>query len=409
MVITLVVTKYNVEANVVATSCCYVIAMREEPANNLEPNLTTLSNDERGSENALWPNSSHNPRNSLRGALGENSDANAAFYSITNVGDSVTTTIESNGEGSIENLSIHGDTANVVVAENNPFITTDVDKISYHVEIDPDAESKTLLEILDKVPLITVDGDDEIRVRGSSTFSVYVNGKYNSMMSSNPAEIFRNMPANTIKKVEVVTNPSSRYEAEGEGEVLLIETNGSSTLSGYNLILNGFAFNIRQGGGVSGTVAVGKFTITANYTYSYNNGREAATYGSTLAAGERAQGAYDQFYNGRNKRVGNFQYGNAEASYEIDNKRLISANFGFRIRDNNNKGYNDNWGLSADTVYAKTLYEYKNEFNNNTGSSFFEGGVGYQRSFSSPEQFLTISYKINSTPSFTKNRTVLLN
>ena len=80
-------------------------------------------------------------------------------------------------------------------------ISSDIDKISYNFDEDPEAQTSTVLEMLSKVPLITVDGDDVIRVRGNTDFAVYVDGKLNNMMTKNPAEIFRNMPANTVTRI----------------------------------------------------------------------------------------------------------------------------------------------------------------------------------------------------------------
>ena len=56
---------------------------------------------------------------------------------------------------------------------------------------DPDSKSNSVLEMLRKVPLVTVDGEDNIKVNGSSSFKVYVNGKPNNMMSNNPTEVLK--------------------------------------------------------------------------------------------------------------------------------------------------------------------------------------------------------------------------
>ena len=246
----------------------------------------------------------------------------------------------------------------------NPYITFGVDNISYNVADDPDAAESNLLEMIKKVPLITVDGDDLIRVKGNSSFHIYVNGKLNTMMTNNPSEVLRNMPANTIKRVEVITNPGAKYEAESSSEVINIETLGNSTLTGYNLTLNASVFNIRQAGGVAGTVALGKFTLTANYTYSHNQGRASSTFGNMLNKGEASDNAYDKFYNGKSNRHGDFQFGNLEASYEIDDKRLLSANFGFWLSDNTTKGYNDYEGFASSMVDSANLFTYRNDFTN---------------------------------------------
>ena len=63
---------------------------------------------------------------------------------------------------------------------------------------DTDSKTNTVLEMLRKVPLVTVDGEDNIKVNGSSSFKIHVNGKPDNMMSDNPVDVLKSMPANTI-------------------------------------------------------------------------------------------------------------------------------------------------------------------------------------------------------------------
>ena len=83
----------------------------------------------------------------------------------------------------------------VTITAQKPLVKMEVDKVSYSVESDVDAKSSTALDILRKVPMVTVDGQDNITVNGSSSFKVYVDGKPNLMLSSNPGQILKNMPA----------------------------------------------------------------------------------------------------------------------------------------------------------------------------------------------------------------------
>ena len=103
--------------------------------------------------------------------------------------------------------------AQVEIVAQKPLVKADVDKIEYNIQDDPDSKSNSLLEMLRKVPLVTVDGEDNIKVNGSSNFKVYVNGKPNNMMSNNPTEVLKSMPANSIKHIEVITNPGPKYDA----------------------------------------------------------------------------------------------------------------------------------------------------------------------------------------------------
>ena len=89
------------------------------------------------------------------------------------------------------------------------------------MEADPDAASNNALDMLRKVPMITVDAEENIRLNGQSNYKVLVNGKSSAVMSGdNVKEVLKSMPANTIKNIEVITNPSSKYEAEGVGGII---------------------------------------------------------------------------------------------------------------------------------------------------------------------------------------------
>ena len=120
----------------------------------------------------------------------------------------------------------------VQVSASRPLIKTELDRITYHAADDPDSRSMTLLEMLRKVPMVTVEGNDVVKVKGSTDFKVYVNGKPNTMMSNKPTEMMRTIPASTVRKIEVITNPGAKYDAEGVAGILNIITLGSSKLEG---------------------------------------------------------------------------------------------------------------------------------------------------------------------------------
>ena len=98
----------------------------------------------------------------------------------------------------------------VEIVKQKSLVKSDVDKITYDIESDPDSKTNSVIDMLRKVPMVTVDGEDNIQVNGSSSFKVYVNNKPNQMMSNNPKEVLKSMPANSIKKIEVITNPGPK-------------------------------------------------------------------------------------------------------------------------------------------------------------------------------------------------------
>ncbi len=148
----------------------------------------------------------------------------------------------------------------VEIVAQKPLVKADIDKITYDIEEDPDSKTNNILEMLRKVPMVTVDGDGNIKVNGSSGFKVYVNGRPNSMMSNNPKEVLKSMPASSIKKVEVITNPGPKYDAEGVGGILNIVTVGKG-IEGYTVTTNGGVSNADVDAGMYATVKQGKLTV----------------------------------------------------------------------------------------------------------------------------------------------------
>ena len=111
----------------------------------------------------------------------------------------------------------------VTVVHQKRLVKMEVDKMTYNVSEDEDSKSKTVLDMLRKVPMVTVDGEDNITVNGSSSFKILVDGMPNVLFSQNPSMVFKSMPATAVKSIEVITNPGAKYDAEGTGGILNIE------------------------------------------------------------------------------------------------------------------------------------------------------------------------------------------
>ena len=283
----------------------------------------------------------------------------------------------------------------VEVVAQKPLVKADIDKIEYNVQDDPDSKSNSVLEMLRKVPLVTVDGEDNIKVNGSSSFKVYVNGKPNNMMSNNPTEVLKSMPANSIKHIEVITNPGPKYDAEGVGGILNIVTVGSG-LEGYTATFSGNVSNMGAGGGLFGTVKSGKLTVSARYNYNYNDRPRSYSGGNRRTVGDVTEGSSDLDYDGSSKGHGNFQSGSMEASYEIDTLRLVSMLFGLWGGGNNSTSINNTLATAPGT--SNELYRYVSDGRSKSSWYSIDGGVDYQRMFHMKDRMFTLSYKINTSP-----------
>lgn len=286
----------------------------------------------------------------------------------------------------------------VEIVAQKPLVKMEVDKLSYSVENDIDAKSNSVLDMLRKVPMVTVDGNDNITVNGSSSFKVYVDGKPNVMMSSNPSEIFKNMPASSIKDIEVVTNPGARYDAEGVGGVLNLITDRTSEsrkqlLNNYSATIRGMAANRGAGGGAFFSMQKNKFSMSINANVMESFPMESETevnrtqFTSEGESQLRSSSVMDNSFH--------IQMGNLNLSYEIDSLNLLSASagiMGFGM-DIDGQSRTDMSGLGYTT------------HNDNNGKNFsINGSVDYQHTFASNrERMLTLSYLITTSPQRNKS------
>ena len=280
----------------------------------------------------------------------------------------------------------------IEVVAQKPLVKAEIDKISYSIADDPDSKTNTTLEMLRKVPLVSVDGEDNIQVNGSSNFKVHVNGKPNTLMSNNPKEVLKSLPANSVKSIEVITDPGAKYDAEGVGGILnIITTEGR--MQGYNVTLGANGSNRGVGGYAYGTVQVGKFTVTGNYSYNYNNTPRGYT---TSTREDFTSDTYKYLQSdGSSKNTGNYQFGNIEASYEIDTLNLIT--FSANVFGGKSKSESESYSF-MNNVDLQKMYDYRSF--SNSESSFGNTGlnVDYQHSMKRKGEYLTASYKFNNSP-----------
>jgi hypothetical protein len=125
----------------------------------------------------------------------------------------------------------------VSVTAAKPLMEQQVDRIAYNVSADPEAKSITALDMMRKVPLLTVDANDNIQLKGSGNYKILVNGKESALFAHSPADVLRSMPASNIVKIEVITTPPAKYDAEGLAGIINIITTKNAD-QGYNINVN---------------------------------------------------------------------------------------------------------------------------------------------------------------------------
>lgn len=285
--------------------------------------------------------------------------------------------------------------SSIEVVAQKPLVKADIDKLEYNIEDDPQSKSSTVIEMLRKVPLVTVDGQDNITVNGSSNFKVYVNGRPNSMMSKNPSEVLKSMPANTIKRIEVITNPGPKYDAEGVGGILNIITSKQS-MEGYTVTVGANGSSTGAGGNLYGTIRHGKLTMSASYNYNYYEQLRGYQSMERMATDTSDPSVSNVTSDGSGKNRGKNQSSSLEMSYEIDTLRLVTASlsaWSTLTKTDSRSDYSAFSPLSGDMFYSYNMFgRYKGKW------SSIDGSIDFQRSFGVKGRLLTLSYRISTAP-----------
>ncbi|MBC7949374.1 MAG: TonB-dependent receptor [Chitinophagaceae bacterium] len=112
----------------------------------------------------------------------------------------------------------------VTVTAKRPFIETKIDKTIVNVEASPTSAGATALEVLEKSPGISVDNDGNISLRGKAGVIVMMDGKPTYLSAGDLANLLKNTPASALDQIEIMTNPSARYDASGNSGVINIKT-----------------------------------------------------------------------------------------------------------------------------------------------------------------------------------------
>ena len=121
----------------------------------------------------------------------------------------------------------------VTVNAKKPFIESKIDKTVVNVDASPSSAGATTMEVLEKSPGVTVDNDGNISLRGKAGVIIMLDGKPTYLSSTDLATLLKNMPASALEQIEIMTNPSAKYDASGNSGVINIKTKKGKS-DGFN-------------------------------------------------------------------------------------------------------------------------------------------------------------------------------
>ena len=312
-----------------------------------------------------------------------------------------------NTADSLKLQAIHDslDLQGVEVVAQKPVVKMTTDKMTYNVQQDADAKTMTLLDMLRKVPMVTVDGQDNVTVKGSASFKVYVDGKPNQMFQNNFSQVAKSMPASMVKSIDVITSPGAKYDAEGTSGVLdikLVHQSGQPNSDCSNCYNGNVELSLSNKGERANAYIGGqhgKLTYSAMGMFAwqdFGNLKVTNTRLQQTSLGESLQTTDVEF-----KQKHPFSFGNFTLGYALDSLSTINVSAGI------NGGYT-NQNMQPRNSFSGGPYGngFSYVYNSNQRNRFMgaNASADYQRWLNADHtSSLTLSYLFDYNPA--RNRT----
>jgi len=228
----------------------------------------------------------------------------------------------------------------VDIVKQKPLVERQIDKTVINVENSTLAVGNTALDILEKSPGVSVDKDGNVSLRGKQGVTVMLDGKPTYLSADQLANLLRSMEGSAIKSIELITNPSAKYDAAGNSGIINIKLKKNSNYGTNGSVFTGAGYGTyyKANGGFTLNHRKEKFNIFGNVDYGRNkrfNSLDIYRVNNTL----QDQTIFDQTSNNiRNRNNSNYKAG---VDYFINDKNTIGFVF---------TGYNSNGDSQADVL-----------------------------------------------------------
>jgi ferric enterobactin receptor len=292
----------------------------------------------------------------------------------------------------------------VQITGNRPVIKQEADRIIYDMQADPDSRSNNVLDMMRKVPFLSLDANNNILLKGNNNYRIFINGKPSGMLTNNPVEVLRSMPASSIKRIEVITIPPSKYDAEGlAGIINIILLNNVNNGMNGSLNANG---KFPQGGpGIGSAIAIkqGKLGISGFGGGSINN---TPAIDITNSRNTFITHPAQLLQTGTNKSNIHTGYIGVEISYEVDSLHLLYTSFNTYL--NNSTGDNKRTSILTSEDLLVEGYQFNSNFRNKGDG--LDAGINYQLGFKADKnRLLTFSYNYRNNQTDFNNEVLFSN
>ena len=294
----------------------------------------------------------------------------------------------------------------VTVTAQRQLIKQEVDRTTYDVQADNDSKTQTAMDMLRKVPMVTVDGEENILVRGNTNFKIYKNGHLDPSLTKNAKDVLKAIPASSIKRIEVITDPGAREDAEGVNAILNIVMMDNNRMEGISGSLYGSYDNLKMPS-LSAYLAaqMGKAIVSVNYGCHYmskkittNNGYIERTF---LESGN------NEVVHNHGVNPGPMHYADINASFDIDTLNLLSASLSGYYYKINVQGSADvtKFDPMGNHIYSYTESSYMPSYSHHSWNTRLD----YEHRTHRKDEKITFSYMLALTRQHSDQETTYSN
>ncbi|HCL05879.1 MAG TPA: TonB-dependent receptor, partial [Chitinophagaceae bacterium] len=162
-------------------------------------------------------------------------------------------------------------TSEVTVTSRKPFIQKLTDRIVVNVENSIVSAGSSALDVLERAPGVTVDQNDAIGLRGRQGVIIMIDGKPTPMTGADLANYLRGLPSNTIERIDIITNPSARYDAAGNSGIIDIRMKKDQRMGTNGTLTMGYGQGVypKSNAGITFNHRTQKVNLFGNYSYGY--------------------------------------------------------------------------------------------------------------------------------------------
>lgn len=267
----------------------------------------------------------------------------------------------------------------VTVTGSAPLIENRIDKIVYNAEKDVTAGGGSATDILQKVPLVNVDINGNVSVRGDANVRVLINGRPSGATSASLADVLKGIPADQIKSVEVITSPSAKYDAEGSAGIINIITK-QKNISGISGSVSGGVGTRQNNGNFNLNYNKNRFNLSVNLGGNAGWPQKSKTYQLTKITKNGVDSITES--NGTSRVTRHAIVGSVSAGYEFNAYNSLNTS----VRLNQIKfNTNSNSVISGDNPYSLNTIAHA------TPASGFDWNVDYVHKFKKEGEELDLS------------------